>query len=204
MYSNAVLSTPLANDPHYNDVRQKSTRSNIGQHQDSLSTTGTLATGVLTTIPTRMRKHPQQERSVQMVSAIRQAAVLAFRDRKAGHQTSMQEVALRAGASLGSVYQYYANMESLLAAIYEDVIVDWLRNSKTLSNLDSDHDCELFDRVLRLDLLFDASLGEEFYIPALKRCQAEKNLLKPFVDAMNPCVLAGGYSNTWLPVVQAN
>ena len=179
MYANAVLSTSSPSD--LLQLRDK-----------SLFSSG---------VPARMRKHPQQERSIQMVSAIREAAILAFRDRGDGRQASMQEVALRAGASLGSVYQYYANMESLIAAIYEDVIIDSLLKAPITARSKDCSGSDLSSRVQQLDRLFGTSLGQDFYIPAINEHREGNNLMRLLLSNLRSCVLADHYSAVWRSAV---
>lgn len=64
------------------------------------------------------RKLPQQGRSRQTVDWILEAAARVFGER--GYEaTTTNLVAERAGVSVGSLYQYFPNKESLLAALAE-------------------------------------------------------------------------------------
>ncbi len=63
-----------------------------------------------------LRKKPRQPRSKQMVEAILQAASEVFA--KLGYAgATTNKIAERAGVSVGSLYQYYPNKDSLLASL---------------------------------------------------------------------------------------
>jgi AcrR family transcriptional regulator len=63
-----------------------------------------------------IRKQPRQRRSVDMVEAVLQAAAELFAE--LGYaRTTTNKIAERAGVSVGSLYQYFANKDSLLASL---------------------------------------------------------------------------------------
>ena len=59
------------------------------------------------------RKLPKQERSSQLVAAVLEAAIRVLRSEGARRFT-MARVADKAGVSVGSLYQYFPNKESIL------------------------------------------------------------------------------------------
>jgi AcrR family transcriptional regulator len=66
----------------------------------------------------RPRKMPRQARSRALVEAILEAAARVLVERGyAGTNTNL--VAERAGVSIGSLYQYFPNKDSLIAALHE-------------------------------------------------------------------------------------
>ena len=65
------------------------------------------------------RKTPVQARSTVTVEAIGEAAIQVLLSHGADKLTTTR-VAERAGVSVGTLYQYYPNKESLLAAVFED------------------------------------------------------------------------------------
>jgi AcrR family transcriptional regulator len=65
------------------------------------------------------RKTPVQARSTVTVEAICEAAIQVLLSHGADKLTTTR-VAERAGVSVGTLYQYYPNKESLLAAVFED------------------------------------------------------------------------------------
>ena len=67
---------------------------------------------------TERRKAPLQQRSREMVDRILDAATRVFTAR-GYHKTTTNHVAEEAGASIGSLYQYFPNKDSLLAGIAE-------------------------------------------------------------------------------------
>lgn len=65
-----------------------------------------------------MRKQPVQQRSQKMVESLVDAAGHIIAEKGLDHFTTV-EVAARAGVSVGSLYQYFANKETLLAALLD-------------------------------------------------------------------------------------
>ena len=65
---------------------------------------------------TAIRKSPRQERSRVLVEAIVEAAA-SIVVRQGRHALTTNAVAVRAGVSIGSLYQYFPNREAVLAAL---------------------------------------------------------------------------------------
>lgn len=69
-------------------------------------------------IDLKPRKKPRQGRSRETVAVILEAATQVFEER--GYQeTSTNQIAERAGVSIGSLYQYFPNKESILYMLLE-------------------------------------------------------------------------------------
>jgi len=66
----------------------------------------------------RVRKAPRQERSKVMVEAILEAAAEIFAELGYARATT-NKIAERAGVSVGSLYQYFPNKDSLISSLYE-------------------------------------------------------------------------------------
>jgi AcrR family transcriptional regulator len=66
---------------------------------------------------TKPRKLPTQDRSKETVEAILQATALVLK-REGYDRASTRRVAEVAGVSVGSLYQYFPNKESLVVALY--------------------------------------------------------------------------------------
>ncbi|MBW1881505.1 MAG: TetR/AcrR family transcriptional regulator [Deltaproteobacteria bacterium] len=64
------------------------------------------------------RRKPTQERSRATVDAIVEAAARVFEARGYAHTTT-NHIAERAGVSIGSLYQYFPNKDSILVALLE-------------------------------------------------------------------------------------
>ncbi len=76
------------------------------------------------TLPaTALVKIPRQRRSVDMVHAIIDAAIQVVAREGVAH-FSTNRVAAVAGVSIGSLYQYFANKEMILAAVLERGILE--------------------------------------------------------------------------------
>jgi AcrR family transcriptional regulator len=84
--------------------------------------------------PIGPRKEPQQERSSRLVEAVLQAAVRVLkRDGAAGFNTI--RIAEQAGVSVGSLYQYFPNKQSILVRLQED---EWERTGQMLHAIFTD------------------------------------------------------------------
>jgi AcrR family transcriptional regulator len=84
--------------------------------------------------PITPRKLPRQVRSARLVEAILQAAVRVLeRDGAAGFTTI--RVAERAGVSVGSLYQYFPNKESILFRLQQD---EWRATGRLLDGVLTD------------------------------------------------------------------
>jgi AcrR family transcriptional regulator len=68
--------------------------------------------------PTTPRKLPQQDRSRVTVEAILQATAHILTE-EGYHNANTNRIAERAGISIGSLYQYFPNKESLMSALME-------------------------------------------------------------------------------------
>jgi AcrR family transcriptional regulator len=66
-----------------------------------------------------MRRRPTQERASATVEVILQAAAELFCNLGYDH-ASTNRIAERAGVSIGSLYQYFANKEAILAALLDE------------------------------------------------------------------------------------
>ncbi len=78
--------------------------------------------------PISARKHPRQARSAHLVADILEAAARVLAAEGAPRFTTAR-VAERAGVSVGSLYQYFPNKESLLFALQSD---EWTRTADVL------------------------------------------------------------------------
>jgi AcrR family transcriptional regulator len=66
----------------------------------------------------KVRKDPRQERSKVMVEAILEGAAQIFAELGYARATT-NKIAERAGVSVGSLYQYFPNKDSLIASLHE-------------------------------------------------------------------------------------
>lgn len=70
-----------------------------------------------------MRKKPRQARSREMVETLVQATMDVIAERGL-HDTTTNHVAVRAGVSVGSLYQYFDDKHALLDAVLEQLTKD--------------------------------------------------------------------------------
>ncbi len=80
------------------------------------------------------RKTPRQARSARLVEAILEAAIRVLESDGAAAFTTIR-VAERAGISVGSLYQYFPNKESILFRLQQD---EWEATSRLLDGILTD------------------------------------------------------------------
>ena len=112
------------------------------------------------------RKVPKQSRSNALIAAVLDAAVQVLRSEGARRFT-MARVAERAGASVGSLYQYFPNKASILFRLQAD---EWRRTTDLMRGILEDTAAPS-DRVRRLVHAFLHSECEEAQI-RLALCDA--------------------------------
>ncbi len=106
------------------------------------------------------RKHPQQARSTELVSAVLDAAVQVLMAEGAPRFTTAR-VAERAGVSVGSLYQYFPNKAAILFRLQSD---EWRRTSELLRDILADKPTPPLIRLRKLVHAFIRSECEEAQI----------------------------------------
>lgn len=77
------------------------------------------------------RKQPRQERSSQLVAAVLEAAIRVLQ-KEGAQRFTMARVAEKAGVSVGSLYQYFPNKESILFQLQRQ---EWQTTTGLLENI---------------------------------------------------------------------
>jgi AcrR family transcriptional regulator len=108
------------------------------------------------------RKQPKQARSTQLVENVLEAAVRVLSREGARHFTT-RRVAQAAGISVGSLYQYFPNKESILFRLQTD---EWQATVALLLGILDSHDRTPFDRLRMAIVAFLRSEYEEAPIRA--------------------------------------
>lgn len=103
------------------------------------------------------RKSPRQSRSTELVATILEAAVRVLTEEGAARFTTAR-VAERAGASVGSLYQYFPNKASILFRLQSD---EWRRTHTLLRSILVDQARLPLDRLRALVHAFVRSECEE-------------------------------------------
>ena len=90
-----------------------------------------------------LRKSPRQARSTQLVSDILQAAVRVL-GREGARRFTTARVAVEAGVSVGSLYQYFPNKEAILFRLQTD---EWTQTGELLRRILGDSSRQPLDRL---------------------------------------------------------
>jgi AcrR family transcriptional regulator len=72
------------------------------------------------------RKHPKQKRALELVETILTGARQLFL-KKGLEKTTTNQIAEKAGISIGSLYRYFPNKESIVAALIDQELAIYLR-----------------------------------------------------------------------------
>ena len=121
------------------------------------------------------RRKPRQRRSQITRNAIFEAAAqILERDGEAGFNTN--RVAERAGVSVGTLYQYFANKEAILVALAQREMA--ALHATTASEAASNEACAVERRALRafINVLNDRPATRRAMVKAVVACETPKNL----------------------------
>lgn len=87
-------------------------------------------------LPPRPRKLPQQSRSRLLVASVKEAC-LKILQQKGPRALTASEIAEVSGVSMGSIYQYFPNVDAIVATVYEDLIEQEVRTA--IAHLSATH-----------------------------------------------------------------
>ena len=150
---------------HYYNVSLSSQSIRIMANKKSAPSSGD-------TRPLNPRKRPTQARAENTVHCIQQA-LWELVDEQGFAKTSTNQIAQRAGVSIGSLYQYFPNRESIALSLYERVAVISAQKMKNLA-------VELTDSPLAIAVpeVMEALLGlfEEYRVVLLNLCEEVPDL----------------------------
>ena len=127
------------------------------------------------------RRYPRQRRARDTVDTILEAAGEVIADR-GWPKTTTNHIAQRAGVSIGSVYQYFPNKESILVALMERHLL--LVQPIVQEALEAMDD-ERVPVARGLELLFKRLVEMHAREPRLNRILAEQVPLPPVVEKMH-------------------
>jgi AcrR family transcriptional regulator len=71
--------------------------------------------------PPKPRKLPQQSRSRILVDSIKQACMMIL-EKEGPRGLTVTKISDVSGVAMGSIYQYYPNVDAIVATLYEDLI----------------------------------------------------------------------------------
>jgi AcrR family transcriptional regulator len=80
-------------------------------------------------IPPSARKRPKQSRSRMLVDSVKQACLKILNEQGPGKLTAVR-LSDVSGVAVGSIYQYFPNIEAVIASVYEDLIEEEIQNSR--------------------------------------------------------------------------
>lgn len=89
-----------------------------------------------TPLPPRPRKLPQQSRSRLLVASIKEAC-LKILQQKGPRALTASEIAEVSGVAMGSIYQYFPNVDAIVATVYEELIEQEVRTA--IQHLSASH-----------------------------------------------------------------
>lgn len=81
-----------------------------------------------TSQPPRPRKLPQQSRSRLLVASVKEACLKILQE-KGPRALTASEIAEVSGVSMGSIYQYFPNVDAIVATVYEELIEQEVRTA---------------------------------------------------------------------------
>ena len=84
-----------------------------------------------------LRRAPQRQRGHERVAALLEAAAGCFVE-KGYDATTMTEVAARAGAAIGSLYQFFPTKEALFEAVFDQVSLELVSDLDRISRAEKD------------------------------------------------------------------
>ncbi|EED35700.1 transcriptional regulator, TetR family [Luminiphilus syltensis NOR5-1B] len=108
-----------------------------------------------------MKKKPTQSRSRMTVMSVQQACQMVFERCKSG-RVAVKTISEEAGVAMGSIYQYFTCLESIIGSIYEERIEQALQGG-TLSVTDTPKMAALHEDLARLDETFGRNYFRDFY-----------------------------------------
>jgi len=108
-------------------------------------------------IPPRARKQPKQTRSKILVQSIKEATLIVV-DRYGTCDVQASTICEVAGIAMGSLYQYFVNVESIFASLYEDHIKATLAQA-----LEQDYSTKLLAELHTTLRGLDERLGVSYY-----------------------------------------
>lgn len=147
-------------------------------------------------VPPRARKQPRQERSLALVTALREAC-LEILENEGRDALTVHAIAERAGVAVSSIYEYYPTMDALVTEVFGAIRLE-LRTA-ALERLDGLPDearlidgletvlrvaIELLDRWARADREFFAKFTRYDELVRLDLILTEKTLSATIIDGL--------------------
>ena len=111
--------------------------------------------------PPQPRKLPQQSRSKMLVMSIQQACFEVFK-RSDAERVTMNIIAEHAGVTMGSIYQYFNGIDSVIGSIYEGVIERAFRRAERTTPSSVEF-AKLEKQLAEFDALFVRNYYQDFY-----------------------------------------
>lgn len=138
------------------------------------------------------RRQPQQQRSIDKLNRILDAATLLLAN-PTGEKITTSMIAEKAGIAVGSVYQFYSNIEEIkeatlsrvlgqIAVVYQRVVDELPQgtNIKELSEALIDSTSEFYDRYPVIVKIITASTNNRAFLTV--KAQLDRSLVDFFCD----------------------
>jgi AcrR family transcriptional regulator len=120
-------------------------------------------------LPPAPRKRPKQSRSRMLVASLNEACLRIIRSKG---ELKVTEIAAVAGVAMGSIYQYFPNIEAIIANIYEEAMLEEIESTRRMATTEwreLGHE-EALARMVRATLEFhrrlldlDREIGRGYY-----------------------------------------
>jgi len=117
-------------------------------------------------MPPQLRKVPSQSRSRMLVDSVKEACMLAL-DQRGIEGLSVSAIVEVSGVTFGSIYQYFPNLDGIIAAIYDDTITAALARASEHGEVEAEMSA-LCDELKSLDERFERDFYARYYSTMLQ------------------------------------
>ena len=129
-----------------------------------------------------LRKAPKQSRSRSVVEAVLDAAAELLPGNDADDAVTLNDIAVRAGVGVGSLYDYFADRGSVLSGLVAKVTEDNLRRFEKQLEQSRAKPLEVAVREI-VDLMFDTYVGDVRIPRAVLRVAHRAGLMPTIADS---------------------
>jgi len=128
-----------------------------------------------TDAPPQLRKKPMQSRSRLLVDSVKQACLLVV-EKEGIDGLSVSAISEASGVTFGSIYQYFPNLDGIIAAVYDDAVSAAITRASRSGQV-TEVFAALEEELKHLDLIFHRDFFQNYYrslLEALSEASAVK------------------------------